>query len=153
MVLFAVVALAEEPQPEPAPADARAKWHRHTIAACLGNRCGGAGLLYAFRPGEVLSFAGGAGLYGVGLGARYHPIDGARSVYLGAGVSPIFAGQDDYGRYSYYGADATIGGEWRATPFYLAGDLGLGLAPLPLQGVQANVVIDLAIGVNFVRGR
>lgn len=150
-LLLALCASAEEPSPEPGPGEP--PWHQHSLAACVGNRCGGAGALYVFRPTEEISFAGGVGLYGVGIAARYHPAEGARSVYLSGGISPVFVLEYLGDRRSFYGADFTAGGEWRARRFFLSGGGGIGLAPLPLNGLQATIALDVAIGVNLVRGR
>jgi hypothetical protein len=143
-----------EPAPEPEAPPVKPQWHQHSIAACVGNRCGGLGGLYVFRLNEAVSFAAGVGLYGVGAAGRYHPVEGTRSVYLSAGISPVFVGDDPvYGRYTFYGADLTVGGEWRARTFFISGGAGVGLAPLPLAGIQAGLAFDVAIGINLVRGK
>ena len=162
VVMWTLCASAEdlEPTPEPVPdqppdeAEIPPAWHQHSLSGCVGNRCGVLGAMYVFRPTEVVSFAVGAGLYGAGVAARLHPAAGARSVFLSGGLSPVFAGDDPlYGRFVFYGADFQAGGEWRAERFFISGSGGLGLAPLPLSGLQAAFALDVAIGVNLVRGK
>lgn len=146
--------LEPPPEPETPPALEPPAWHQHSLAACVGNRCGGVGGVYVFRLDEAISFAVGAGLYGAGVAGRFHPVEGTRSVYLSAGVSPVFAGDDyRFGRYAFYGLDLQAGGEWRAERFFISGGAGAGFAPLPLNGIQMAIAVDVAIGINLVRGK
>lgn len=121
------------------------EWHRHTIAAGVGNHFGWAGVGYTYRPTELVAIQGGVGYTGVAISGRYHPLSW-KPFYAGAGLSPIVV--DDFWG-TVYGPDAQIGIDLRSTHFNFNAGLGLGVTSLPLVGLHFTPTIDLGIGYNF----